>query len=239
MLIGYVSDERYVAIADAALEFEQGGRSVVVRSTPRGAVYADLSPGEYRVTLVRDGFGSKRTTLRVPGAAPYQFRLALGLLARLRLAEVGENRRGVGVSRPLRRAISSQPVAVRLEEGVRPTPGLVRRTRPARRHADHARRRLHADRRQMEHDRLWKRPSYTIRSRGRSGRGCTTSTRRARTGGPSSRFPGSSRRRVHRHRSRSWRRRTPGTPTTTSAAAATTSTRTGCRPSRSSTRGRI
>jgi hypothetical protein len=76
MLIGYVSDERFVAVADAALEFDQGGRSVaVVRSTPRGAVHADLAPGEYRVTLVKPGFGSKRTAVRLPGAAPYQFRL--------------------------------------------------------------------------------------------------------------------------------------------------------------------
>ena len=54
MLIGYVSDERYVALAGVALEFEREGRSAaVVRSTPRGAVYADIEPGEYRVTLVR------------------------------------------------------------------------------------------------------------------------------------------------------------------------------------------
>ncbi len=75
MLIGYVSDERYVAIAGALLEFERDGSSVVARSTPRGAVYADLAPGEYRVTLVKEGFGSKRVTLRIPEAIPYQFRL--------------------------------------------------------------------------------------------------------------------------------------------------------------------
>jgi len=37
MLVGYVSDERYVALADALVEFERDGEMVaVVRSTPRG-----------------------------------------------------------------------------------------------------------------------------------------------------------------------------------------------------------
>lgn len=76
MLVGYVSDERYVAVADVLLEFEREGRSIaVVRSTPRGAVYADVVPGQYRVTLVKDGFGSKSITVNVAADAPQQFRL--------------------------------------------------------------------------------------------------------------------------------------------------------------------
>jgi len=76
MLVGYVSDERYVAVADVLLEFEREGRSVaIVRSTPRGAVYADVVPGQYRVTLVKDGFGSKSITVNVAADAPQQFRL--------------------------------------------------------------------------------------------------------------------------------------------------------------------
>ncbi len=76
MLVGYVSDERYVAIADALVEFEREGQSVaVVRSTPRGGVRADLEPGEYQVTLVKDGFSSKRVTMTVDPERPYQFRL--------------------------------------------------------------------------------------------------------------------------------------------------------------------
>jgi N,N-dimethylformamidase len=76
MLIGYVSNERYVAVADVLLEFDQEGRSVAAaRSTARGAVYADLPPGEYRATLVKDGFGSKSVGLRLPSITPYQFRL--------------------------------------------------------------------------------------------------------------------------------------------------------------------
>ena len=82
MLVGYVSDERYVAIADVAVEFEQAGESVAVaRSTARGAIHADLAPGQYRVTLVCPGFGSKVVEVELGGATPYQFRLlADGLL---------------------------------------------------------------------------------------------------------------------------------------------------------------
>jgi len=82
MLVGYVSDERYVALCDVVLEFEQEGQSVaVVRSTPRGAVYADLQPGHYRVTLQKAGFGSKSVQVQLQEGTPYQFRLlADGLL---------------------------------------------------------------------------------------------------------------------------------------------------------------
>lgn len=76
MLVGYVSDEQYVALADVLLEFERDGESVAVaRSTPRGAVYADLTPGEYRVALYKDGYGAKTVTLEVGSGTPYQFRL--------------------------------------------------------------------------------------------------------------------------------------------------------------------
>jgi hypothetical protein len=48
----------------------------VVRSSPRGAVYADVHPGRYRATLVKPGFGSKSVALVIEdGAPPYQFRL--------------------------------------------------------------------------------------------------------------------------------------------------------------------
>lgn len=76
MLIGYVSDERYVALPDVGIELERDGQTVaVVRSSPRGGVYADVPPGTYRVTLAKDGFGSKSVDLEVGGAEPYQFRL--------------------------------------------------------------------------------------------------------------------------------------------------------------------
>lgn len=76
VLVGYVSDERYVALVDVLIEFDRGDECVaVVRSTPRGAVYADLAPGRYHVTLVKDGFGSKSVEMAVDPATPYQFRL--------------------------------------------------------------------------------------------------------------------------------------------------------------------
>lgn len=75
MLVGYVSDERYVALADAQVEFESADVCVEVRSSASGAVRADLPPGEYRVTLARQGYGSKRVTLKLPVPEPHQFRL--------------------------------------------------------------------------------------------------------------------------------------------------------------------
>ncbi len=76
MLVGYVSDEHHYALADVLLEFERGGQSLaVVRSTPRGAVYAELEAGEYLATLTRDGYGAKRVEMRVDPERPHRFRL--------------------------------------------------------------------------------------------------------------------------------------------------------------------
>ena len=77
MLVGYVSDERYVALDGVAVEFERDGRTVAVtRSTPRGRIIADLGPGAWRVTLRRQGFGRKSVLLDLEaGDPPRQFRL--------------------------------------------------------------------------------------------------------------------------------------------------------------------
>ncbi|MBO35117.1 MAG: N,N-dimethylformamidase, partial [Verrucomicrobiales bacterium] len=76
MLIGYVSDEKYLALCDVALEFVRGGESVEVRSRATGAVHADLPPGDYSVALQKPGFGPKRVELTVTeGMEPYHFRL--------------------------------------------------------------------------------------------------------------------------------------------------------------------
>ncbi len=76
MLIGYVSDENYVAIADCVVELDQDGNTVATtRSTARGAIHADVPPGDYRVTLVKPGFGSKSVRLTLPLDEPHQFRL--------------------------------------------------------------------------------------------------------------------------------------------------------------------
>jgi hypothetical protein len=76
MLIGYVSDERYVALSDVALEFvDKDGNSFEARSRATGSVHADLPPGEYEVTLQKPGFGSKRVRMSTTPGRPYHFRL--------------------------------------------------------------------------------------------------------------------------------------------------------------------
>ncbi len=76
MLIGYVSDERYLALHDVSLEFLRGDESLArVRSSPRGAVYAELPPGDYTVELARDGYGAKSVELTLPLETPHHFRL--------------------------------------------------------------------------------------------------------------------------------------------------------------------
>ena len=51
MLVGYVSNERYVALADMLFEFRRDGRVATAHSTISGTVYADIEPGEYEVVL--------------------------------------------------------------------------------------------------------------------------------------------------------------------------------------------
>lgn len=75
MLIGYVSDERYVALPDVQVEFESPSGNIEVRSRASGAVYAEIEPGEYLVTLAKSGYGSKRVKVAVSPDTPYQFRL--------------------------------------------------------------------------------------------------------------------------------------------------------------------
>lgn len=75
MLVGYVSDERYVALADVLLEFENASGSVGARSRATGAVYADIAPGPYKVTLACRGFGSKSVQITVKEGELYHFRL--------------------------------------------------------------------------------------------------------------------------------------------------------------------
>lgn len=75
-IFGYVSDEQYVAIPDALAEVEslETGAVTVVRSSPRGALRASLPAGRYRVTLAKQGFGSKASVIEL-GEEPAQFRL--------------------------------------------------------------------------------------------------------------------------------------------------------------------
>lgn len=75
MLIGYVSDERYVALPGVLLEFEWDGRSLETTSRASGAVYADLTPGQYKVTLYKAGYGQKSILATINADTPYHFRL--------------------------------------------------------------------------------------------------------------------------------------------------------------------
>lgn len=75
MLVGYVSNERYVALADVLLEFRSETGVVVARSTISGAVYAEVSAGEYEVVLGKDGYGSKIVKVNVSEGEPHHFRL--------------------------------------------------------------------------------------------------------------------------------------------------------------------
>src|SRR5579862_9099929 len=75
MLVGYVSDEYFVALPDVLLEFVSGAGLVQARSSASGAVVAGLAAGEYQVTLAKPGFSRKRVTVTVQSGQVYQFRL--------------------------------------------------------------------------------------------------------------------------------------------------------------------
>lgn len=76
-LLAYVSDEMYVALADVQAEFQSAdsGEIVLLRSSPRGAFYGDLPATRYRVTLSKEGFGSKTAMIDLIDGQPHQFRL--------------------------------------------------------------------------------------------------------------------------------------------------------------------
>ena len=76
MLIGYVSDEDYVALQRCCRRVrarwqDGGGRTLhSFRRSVRG-----VEAGTYRVALGQRGFGSKRVHVEVQPVKPYQFRL--------------------------------------------------------------------------------------------------------------------------------------------------------------------
>lgn len=75
--LGYVSDEDYLAIPGVAVEMEAlvSGEVTLLTSSPRGALYADLPAGRYRVTLAKDGYGPKWVECDLGSGEPRQFRL--------------------------------------------------------------------------------------------------------------------------------------------------------------------
>jgi N,N-dimethylformamidase len=75
MLIGYVSDERYLALAGVEVEIFGPTGSVAARSRASGAIHADIPAGKNDVVLAKDGFGSKRVTVELSPGNPHHFRL--------------------------------------------------------------------------------------------------------------------------------------------------------------------
>lgn len=82
MLLGHVSDERYLALADVLLEFmDANGHSWEARSRASGSVHIDLPAGNYGIVLQKAGFGAKFSHAQIPPSAPHHFRmLSDGLL---------------------------------------------------------------------------------------------------------------------------------------------------------------
>ncbi len=124
MLIGYVSDERYLALSGVALEFvDDRGRSWEARSRATGAVHADLPAGDYTVTLQHPGFGAKHSKVSLPDAVAAPVPAARRRPERLRLAQVGPRRRGRRVPGPRRRTVPPGTLAIRLVARIRPRLG--------------------------------------------------------------------------------------------------------------------
>ncbi len=233
MLVGYVSDERYVALDDVGVEFERDGDTVaVVRSTPRGKVIADLAPGRYRVTLRGSGLRTKvgrHRPRRGRRAAPVP--AALGPADGLRLAALGQRRRAGRAVLP-RHGIVPADARCATARGASSCASSAGTTSTARTPTCRSRPTA-TGRRPASGSTASASPATPItprRSRLPSGRGCTTWSRRA-SPGRGSRPRGWWRRARERRprRSPSSSRRTPGTRTTTSAAVRTTSTPPGCR----------
>ena len=236
MLIGYVSDERYVALPDVLAGVHQRPRRVVGGAVA-GVGVGPRRPAAGRVPR-RPAEAGLRGEVQPRDAAGRRAAPVPAAVRRPARATPGRSGCGRGEQSEFR-VHSVEPYKLELwrygwePEFVRGA-RLVRRARPAGDDADHARRRLHADRRRVEQGRLRELGPLAVRRRARSAAGCTTSTPTA--SGPAVRVPVDRRaRRSRRRRSRCWPRTSPGTPTTTSAAAATTSTPTSCRRRRRST----
>ena len=75
MLVGYVSNERYVALPGVLFEFRGGDSVTTATSTISGAVYAEIAPGEYEVVIGGEGYGSKIVTMTATPDTPHHFRL--------------------------------------------------------------------------------------------------------------------------------------------------------------------
>ena len=125
MLVAFVSDERYVALPDVILEFEGKDGSFEARSRDRlGSCRSSHRHvrGYAAKARIRGQEGAGRDRSR---AAAVSLSPALGLPARLRMAQVGQGERDVRVPGAFGRAVSPESLAVWLQERARPRPRLV------------------------------------------------------------------------------------------------------------------
>ncbi len=76
MIIGYVSDEHYLALSDVSIELTRDKQLVANTKTfMTGAVDVDLPPGNYRMALGKTGYGAKQIDITLPVSEPIKFRL--------------------------------------------------------------------------------------------------------------------------------------------------------------------
>ena len=75
-ILGFVSDERYVALSDVGIliESEEHG-SVQIQTRVDGSIAAALPSGDFKFTLWKDRFSGKRVDVTLPSAGPLQLRL--------------------------------------------------------------------------------------------------------------------------------------------------------------------
>lgn len=79
MLLGYVSDEAYVALADVAVaiisQSDPAEKAIGTHSLADGSIRAAIQPGTYEVVFNKPGFGPKRGLYSIEPSRPIQFRL--------------------------------------------------------------------------------------------------------------------------------------------------------------------
>jgi hypothetical protein len=75
MRIGYVSDERYLALPGVWVEVHHAQGIATTQTSAGGAIDVDAPPGPCTVLLNLAGYGAKRVQMEMGAGEPYQFRL--------------------------------------------------------------------------------------------------------------------------------------------------------------------
>ena len=114
MLVGYVSDEHYIALGDVLVELIGAERSYETRSRASGAIHVDAPSGRYQAFLNRDGYGPKRTVVDVVPGRPAQLRLLGDQNLRICMAEVVSGRQFGAATGELTSFVPGRAVALRL-----------------------------------------------------------------------------------------------------------------------------